>query len=407
MIKTIRLFDESSYETEFCASVLSAEKTEGTTFRVVLDRTLFFPKEGGQSSDTGILYAKNRNLQFFVSQVSEDNGGIFHEIDLSHPANETIRESGSLPLLPGERIEGRIDFERRFSNMQNHTGEHILSGLLHRYWSSENTGFHLSDNIVTLDTSKQLKKEDIRELEKKANAAVYENIPVSCRYYDPSELKEAEYRSKKEFTENIRLVTIPGIDICACCAPHVKATGEIGLIKIVHFANYKGGTRLVILSGKRAFSFLSELQDTADELALRLSTGLDRLKGSVEKLIKDGNDYKEKYSKTLEELWKLRIRTLNSTILFTEDELDAIAQRRIVNQMTESNPGISAVFVGTDQKGYRFILSWRDNDARIAADLLKERFSAKCGGSGEMIQGSISAPEEEILKSLSQLSYCS
>ncbi|MBQ7562580.1 MAG: alanyl-tRNA editing protein [Lachnospiraceae bacterium] len=424
-MKTIRLFDETPYETEFAATVLSVEKVGGTVLLVELDRTMFFPEEGGQSSDTGILRHENSTEEFIVSHVIEDNSVIYHEIDwqtkfahqsatdaaLQTPVQELLAEaaesspgSEALPLMfhPGDRVSGRIDFAKRFSNMQNHTGEHILSGLLHKYWDSENVGFHLSEHIVTLDTSKQLKKDDIRELEEKANAAVYQNIPVTCRYYRPEELKDIEYRSKKELSDDIRLVTIPGIDVCACCAPHVKYTGEVGLIKVVRFINYKGGTRLTILAGKRAFAYISELQDIADELALKLTTGTDRLKESVEKLVKEGNDYKLKYKETLEELWELKLKTLDSQLLFIGDELDPNAQRKIVNRLNEKHTGINAVFVGSEQNGYRFILSYNCGDAREASELLKNRFSAKCGGSKEMIQGSIAAPEEEIRSALSQ-----
>ena len=430
-MKTIRLFDQEPYGAAFTAEVLSVEAAkEAGTFRIVLDRTLFFPEEGGQSTDTGILQLedgsesrhdtgflwpedgnKNGSEEWFVSHVSENNGVIYHEIKLlgtekqSDPRPDKV---GIIPLpdsaiKPGDRISGRIDFEKRFSNMQNHTGEHILSGLLHRYWGSENVGFHLSEHIVTLDTSKQLEKKDIDELERKENEVVWQNLPVSCRYYDPAELTEIDYRSKKDLTENIRLATIPDVDTCACCAPHVKNTGEIGIIKIIHWINYKGGTRLTILSGKRAYNYLAEVQDTADTLALKLSVGLDRLTDSVDKLIKEGNDWKLKYAKALEKLWELRLETLDSAVIFTEDELDPVAQRKIVNRLAEKNEGICALFVGNEKTGYRFILSFVGNDAREAANLLKEKCSAKCGGSKEMIQGSVTASEKELREALASL----
>ena len=198
-MKTIRLFDQEPYGAAFTAEVLSVEAAkEAGTFRIVLDRTLFFPEEGGQSSDTGILQLedgsesrhdtgflwpedgnKNGSEEWFVSHVSENNGVIYHEIKLlgtekqSDPRPDKV---GIIPLpdsaiKPGDRISGRIDFEKRFSNMQNHTGEHILSGLLHRYWGSENVGFHLSEHIVTLDTSKQLEKKDIGKEGKRGRLA--------------------------------------------------------------------------------------------------------------------------------------------------------------------------------------------------------------------------------------------
>ncbi len=388
---------------------------------IELDRTLFFPEEGGQSSDTGFLWITKEesgsgaslpgpgmkeqeanaegDLRLRIVHVLIEDGRILHLAEPEGKKTENGSEETESVLKEGLSVRGQIDWERRFSNMQNHTGEHILSGILHRDYGSENMGFHLSDNIVTLDTSRQLDKTLIKELERKANEAVYADIPITCRYYGKEELKEIEYRSKKELGEDIRLVTIPGIDICACCAPHVSRTGEVGVIKIVHCINYKGGSRLTILSGSRAFEYLSAEHDITEELTHKLSVTPERLEETVDKLLRELNDIKlekaelagKRLLKKIEELPE----DLETALIFTEDTtVNNITQRNAVNTLAESCSGICAVFVGEGE--YRFILAHPGGDARETAKLLKEKFGARCGGSKEMIQGSISAGEEEL-----------
>ncbi len=419
-MRTEKLYDADPYQKEFTAEIVGMENVKEGIL-IELDRTLFFPEEGGQSPDTGYLWIiegksdgreglSNPGTQgqetlneqvkrFRITHVLIKDGRIFHLAEPMDAKPENGIEACGITLKKRLRVMGRIDWERRFSNMQNHTGEHILSGILHRDYGSENRGFHLSDNIVTLDTSRQLDKALIKELEKKANEAVYADIPVTCRYYAQEELKEIEYRSKKELKEDIRLVTIPGIDICACCAPHVSHTGEIGMIKVIHSVNYKGGTRLTILSGSRAFEYLSAEHDVTQELTRKLSVTPDRLVEAVEKLVRELNDSKlekaelagKRLMKKIEELPE----DLENAVIFTEDDtVNNITQRNAVNALTERYRGICAVFVGKGD--YRFILAHPDGDARETAKLMKERFGARCGGSREMIQGSVSADEDEL-----------
>ena len=426
-MKTEKLYDDDPYLKEFSAEILGVENTKEGIL-IELDRTLFFPEEGGQSSDTGFLWIqeqdgsagqglskpgmqgqeifKEKAGRLKIVHVSIKDGRILH---LARPegAEAGICSEGSDTLLQkGLRVRGRIDWQRRFSNMQNHTGEHILSGILHRDYGSENMGFHLSDNIVTLDTSRQLDKAMIKELERKANEAVYEDIPITCRYYTDEELKEIEYRSKKELNEDVRLVTIPGTDICACCAPHVSSTGQVGIIKVVNAINYKGGIRLTILSGRRAFEYLSAVHDITQELTHKLSVSPERLTETVDKVLKELNDAKLEKAELAGKRLLRRIEELpddlKTAVIFTEDTtVNNITQRNAVNILAERYKGICAVFVGKGE--YRFILACPGGDAREAAKLLKERFGARCGGSKEMVQGSVSADEEELTAVLDSL----
>ncbi|MCR5734322.1 MAG: hypothetical protein K6G22_06955 [Lachnospiraceae bacterium] len=384
-----KLYDFFPYEKEFDAVITDIHPVDEDVSLITLDRTLFFPMEGGQSSDTGTISGCE------VTHVEIDGSLIIHTVK----CKDGVFKKGS-------RVHGMIDWERRFSNMQNHTGEHILSGILHEKWQSENTGFHLSDNIVTVDTSKELTKDEIRELEYAANLAVYSNIPITCRYYEPSELEGITYRSKKQFDEPVRIVSIPGIDICACCAPHVKNTGEVGIIKIIDAIRHRGGMRFTILCGKRAFIYLSRLQDISDELTGMLSAKGEALIPAVNRLIDENRELVIKMKNAEADNLRDRIRELDpdvsNAILFT-GMIDNVVQRNAVNDLSSRHAGICAVFSSDGDGGYNYICSWREGDARKIASFLKEKHAARGGGSELMVQGNIKASEEEIKGSLKEL----
>lgn len=385
MIKTVKLYDDAPYETEFTGRIADIRKGDRGCL-VVLDRTLFFPEEGGQTPDTGTIQG------FEVLYVSIEDGVITHTVDCD-----------LTDLSAGIVVNGKINWEHRFSNMQNHTGEHILSGILQSRWHSENTGFHLSDNIVTLDTSKELKPEDLKSLEKEANYAIYRNIPVTCRYYHPEDIKDREYRSKTEIEGDVRLVTIDGVDVCACCAPHVANTGEIGIIKIIKAIRYKGGMRLTILAGSRAYEYLSAIQDMTDNLSHMLSESTESLDTAVERLLKQNGEYririKNDASRRLADEIAGIPDDMEDVILFT-DPVDNVVQRNAVNALSKEHKGICGVFASDEDGGYNFIISCHEGDSREAAALLREGLGARGGGSAEMVQGNVKADREEIEKAL-------
>ena len=209
MMETIRLFDEDSHQTLFEGCVLSCEQ-DGDLYKITLNQTMFFPEEGGQSCDRGTLN------DIPVEKVLEKDRVIYH----------WVKE----PLWEGDTVTGCVDWEKRFSDMQQHTGEHIVSGLIHEYFKLNNVGFHLGSEAVTMDFDGVITREQLRMIEHKANEAVAKNLPVKITWPSREELMEIPYRSKKEIDGPIRIVEIPGYDICACCAPHVHFTGEIGMI---------------------------------------------------------------------------------------------------------------------------------------------------------------------------------
>ncbi|MBR6282664.1 MAG: alanyl-tRNA editing protein, partial [Lachnospiraceae bacterium] len=264
-METRRLFDEDAYVKDFQATVISIEPQSEASFvyDIVLDQTAFFPEEGGQSADTGRLGAGQ------VQDVQIKDGVITHQV---------MFDDGEMDLPKvGDMIAGSIQWDRRYTNMQNHTGEHIFSGIVHSKYGFENVGFHLSDNIVTMDYNCVLTEEDVRFVETQANAAIYENIEVRCEYPDRENLAQLDYRSKKELSGAIRIVTIPGVDVCACCAPHVNRTGEVGMLKVIGFQKYKGGTRLEIRCGWRAVQHYRDMLEQLQGISQQVSAAIPQI----------------------------------------------------------------------------------------------------------------------------------
>ena len=219
--KTVRLYDQDAYATEFEAEVLACEeveKKEKKVYQIWLDQTLFFPEEGGQSPDMGTI----DGIKVLDVQIKD----------------EVITHTLAAPLAVGTTVKGVVDWKHRFYNMQQHSGEHIFSGIVHNRFGYDNVGFHLSDSIVTMDFNGVITAEDIEEIETEVNQAIIENIPVEVSYPTKEELKVLEYRSKIEIEGQVRIVTIPGYDVCACCAPHVRRTGEIGMLKVMNVQSY-------------------------------------------------------------------------------------------------------------------------------------------------------------------------
>lgn len=382
--ETEKLYDKDSHRKEFTAAVVSCEekrtaKGEKTGYRVVLDRTAFFPEGGGQFGDRGWL----DDVEVF--DTHEKGGIIYHE----------TKE----PLEPGRTVKGKLDFAVRFDRMQQHSGEHILSGLVHNLYEYDNVGFHLGDEITTLDFNGELTGEQVRDLELCANRAVFENVPVQVLYPSKEQLKSVNYRSKIEIEGQVRIVSIPGYDICACCAPHVDRTGEIGLIKVVSCEKHRGGCRMTILCGSRALADYQKRQQSVTEVSVALSAKPERIGEAVLHL-------KEQQSRLREQLNRMQERYLRQklaersekegNVCIFEEELDNIAARNFVNAAVERCEGICGAFIGTDENGYHYILGSRTADLRTCSKVLNERFHGKGGGKPEMIQGSLTGSEEEI-----------
>ena len=383
---TEKLFYEDSYIKEFQARVLSCRERNGG-YQAVLTRTAFFPEGGGQSADTGFLYTKEGE-EIRVTDVHEKDGVVYHHI--------------SQPVQEGTEVRGKLDFQERFSKMQQHTGEHILSGLVNRHFGYRNVGFHLGTQEVTMDYNGVLTEEDLRQIEYEANEAVAENIPVKILYPSKEELKNIIYRSKIEIEGQIRIVQIPGYDSCACCAPHVKETGSVGLIKIVGAVHYKGGMRVSILCGFRALEDYRMKERNVAEISNLLSAKQEDTAQAVEHLGQELNRQKEKNKALQERYVALCLENIRKNkepeenIFLFEEELDPAARRDFVNKAMEMTQGLAGVFVGADDSGYQYVLGSRRPDIQETGKKLNARFQGKGGGRPPMIQGSLKGNEQEI-----------
>ena len=415
--KTERLYEENAYLTRCGARVLAVSRIQdpakrgtdetaipaeddgnGGAWEVILDRTVFFPESGGQSADTGRIYAAGSGpdgcITYRVTDVQITDGVIRHTVTAEEGCGTSIPG-----LSAGESVELEIDWERRFGFMQNHTGEHILSGLMHSRYGFDNIGFHLSDHSVTVDVNGQLDEEEILALEREANEVIYRNAEVEILYPSEKELPQFVYRSKIEIEGQVRLVRIPGVDLCACCATHVRRTGQIGLIKIVRTVKFNGGMRLFILCGRRAFEMVQRLQQCVEEVSHLTNRSRDEIGDGVKRLLDEIGSLKQKNRELEYKAASLRIDAIpaeqENAVLFI-GEMDAIVQRNMVNRLMEEHCGICGVFCGDDEAGYRYIIGSRTQDVRETQKKLREKLGAKGGGKPAMVQGSVSGTKASV-----------
>lgn len=374
---TEKLFYQDSHRSTFTA-IVQEVRPSGNGYEIILDRTAFFPEGGGQSSDTGSLGGVS------VSDVQEIDGKIIHYTDG--------------PLVEGTEVEGCIDWTERFSKMQQHTGEHIVSGLIHKIYGYHNVGFHLGTDSVTLDFNGVVPKEKLHEIEQLANEAVAKNLPVQVLYPTDEELSKISYRSKIEIEGQVRIVVIDGYDVCACCAPHVKQTGEIGLIKLVGMQNYKGGVRISMLCGFRALEDYYQKEKNNREIAVMLSAKEYETAVEVERLQEELAMKKAKIAELERKFLEQKVETLDISgeIVCLFEETDPVMTRELVNLLLKKGAKMAAVFSGNEREGYRYVLGSRSLNVRKNGKLLNEAFHGRGGGKPEMVQGTVQGKREEI-----------
>lgn len=380
---TEKLFYQDSRIRKFTARVASCRETEKNQYEVVLDRTAFFPEEGGQYADSGRLVQGEQEIP--VLDVQEKNGILIHYTEKA--------------LQEGTEITGEIDYEERFSKMQQHTGEHIVSGIVHRRFGYNNVGFHLGNEEVTMDFDGMLTMEQIREIEREANEAVAANVEIQVLYPTKKELKDIDYRSKMEIEGQVRIVRIPGWDTCACCAPHVTATGEIGIIKLTGAIKYKGGMRVSMLCGFRALEDYSRKEESVIAISRKLSAKPETIVEAVERLEKEIQAGKEKIIRLQEQYIKgilAGVKPEDTCVLLFEEELDPAAMRSFVNDAMEITTGICGAFIGNEEEGYRYVLGSKEQNINAIAKEMNQAFNGRGGGKPPMVQGSLKAAKENI-----------
>ena len=374
---TQKLYYRDSHLFDFEAEVLEMRRTP-RGFEARLDRTAFFPEGGGQPADTGTIG------EVRVLDVHERDGEIWHLCD---------RE-----LAPGT-YACAVDAEQRLRRMQNHSGEHIFSGLTHRRYGAENVGFHMAADCMTIDFDRDLSFGQLSEIEYEANLAVRANLPVRTFFPGPEELAALEYRSKKELAGAVRIVEIEGIDRCACCAPHVRATGEIGVIKLLTAERHRGGVRLTLVCGMDALDDYRRRQDSVARISAALSAKRGEVAEAVERQLESEAKLKERASKLGMAYAALRAESAAPTqgnICLFDEGLSEAAARELVNRLTEKCGGAAALFLGSDAEGWRYVIGSRHVDLRAAAGEINAAIAGRGGGRSEMIQGSAAASAAQI-----------
>ncbi len=368
---TEKLYERDSYIKEFTAKILSSDEN-GT----VLDKTAFFPEGGGQYGDIGYINGVR------VSDTQIKDSIIYHKTES--------------PVKTGE-AKCEVDWSIRYNRMQNHTGEHILSGVIHKKYGYNNVGFHLSDEEVTLDVDGKFTDKDIIWIEDEVNRLIDGNKAVTVLYPSSDELPTLEYRSKLDLTEGVRIVKIDGVDMCACCAPHVARTSEVGLLKIVRHYNYKGGTRLHILCGAAARKDYSILSEQCTHVVNAASAKRYELCGIFERYNNEIRTVKEELQRYKSLLISKTVSSESSedaTHLYFESEFTFDDILRLADLSVKTYPNaLTAAFCGSDDGGYNFVIAGK-NATDIFPDF-KSRFNAR-GGGRDIYQGKVQAHRSEL-----------
>lgn len=378
-MKTVKLYDQDSHLTEFEATVIDSYPfADG--FATILDSTAFFPEGGGQASDIGFL----DDAKVYDVQINE----------------EIIYHYTTKQFEKGTKVKGKINFKRRFDFMQQHSGEHIISGIAHKLYGCENVGFHLGLDIVTLDFDKPLEKTEIEKLEKLSNEAVFKNLNFYTYYPDSETLKKLSYRSKKELEGDIRIVEIEDTDMCACCAPHVKKSGEIGIIKFMSSESLRGGVRIEIKCGTRAFNDYCEKFDNTLKISNKLCVKQNETAEAVDRLLCQMNELKFELTGYKKQTIASKVANFENSAEITacfEENFDMKELQAFADMLYKTYGGIRAVF-SKKNDGFSFVFCSDEEKLQALFARFKSEFSVKGGGRGNMLQGTVEAQKEALEK---------
>lgn len=374
---TEKLYYRDCHLAQFRASVTGCTPTE-KGYLVTLDATAFYPEGGGQACDLGTLGGVR------VLDVQERDGEILHLCD------------GALQV--GDQVDGAIDDARRFDLMQQHTGEHIVSGIIHRRFGYHNTGFHMGADVTTIDFDGIIPVEALAEIEAEANGALWKNLPVRCWYPSPEELPTVSYRTKRALPWPVRIVEIPGYDCCACCGVHTAATGEVGLIKLFSAVGFRGGTRMELVCGRRALDMLNLAFAQNTQVSQAFSAKWTETGTAAAKM----NEAlaAEKYraiglQRRLIAGIAQRYDNCGNVVHF-EPGLDAGLLRELADAIAQRCGGIAAVFSGDDRTGYGFCILARTGDLRPLGKAMSQSLSGRGGGRADAQQGRVNASRAQI-----------
>ena len=357
--------------------MISCDQTD-KGFEIILDATAFYTEGGGQAVDTGVLGGAS------VLDTQERGEEVIHLCDRA--------------LEPGSQVEGQINWEPRFQRMQQHSGEHIVSGILHRRYGCSNTGFHMGQERTVIDFDGVIPAQALPEIEAEANRAVWANLPVTCWYPTPEELPSVNYRSKRALPWPVRIVEFPGYDCCACCGTHVKSTGEIGIIKLFSAVPFRGGTRIEMACGKLALSYLNRVLESSTQAGHVFSVPPEEVGTAAEA-------FSEQLAALKAHIVELQRRNFAAiareyenagNVLRFEPGLDSTGLRELCDTIVQSCGGRAAVFSGEDGQGYGYCLAARQEDLRGLGKELTAKLDGRGGGKPNFQQGRVNAARAEI-----------
>lgn len=385
MQPTQKYYEADAYRREADAVILAAEPDGRGGGKLALDGTVFYPEGGGQPADHGTLTLPD-GARLTVTDVHEQGGVIWHRVD-------------ALPdtATPGTAVTGRIDWAWRFDKMQQHTGEHILSGILHQMFGAENVGFHIGSDAVRMDASVPISAEGLREAELAANRIVWQNVPVLITYPTREELTRMTYRSKKEIEGQVRIVTIPGADVCACCGTHTAATGAVGQIKILAAENYKGGVRLSIVCGERALLAAQAMRQRQADIGALLSAKPSETAHAVHRVYDEYTALKFAHFGLCSELFDALAAQVapGADAIRIVPGLDPDGLHRLAARLSEATTGLCAALTA-NEKGTGYCLAQAGGDVRALTKALNTALNGRGGGKPGICQGSCAAAPEQV-----------
>jgi alanyl-tRNA synthetase len=379
MTDTRRIYYEDVYQKEFEAEVLECRESKNG-YEILLDQSVFYPEGGGQPCDLGWLDDVE------VRDVQEQNGELVHLTDRA--------------MLPGTHVHGKINWERRFDLMQQHSGEHIISGLVHEAYGYENVGFHMGSDVLTVDLSGPLDSAQLEEIERVANQKIWENVPVEITYPSKEELEVIPYRSKKALTGKVRIVTFPGIDICACCGTHVTHTGEIGMVKILSVVKFHEGVRIEMICGVRVLQYLNQIDAQNRSVSVRLSAKPKETAQAVDRLWEENFRLKGKILHMEDELFarEAQAQAGKGNVLLFQSEMEADSVRKLTDAVLQTCNGRCAVFSENADGSFKYAIGEKNGDLRSFTKEMNVALNGRGGGKPFFVQGSVKASKQEIEK---------
>lgn len=382
---TRKLYYEDVYRREFDAVVLSCTESDGR-WRIIPDCSAFYPEGGGQSGDRGILTDPETDTQIRVLDTRESGEDVVLICDG--------------PLREGIRFHGAIDWEYRFDRMQNHSGEHIVSGLIHNRFGYNNVGFHMSADRMTIDLDGEIGEEALREIEEQANRIVWENERIAADFYSEEEAAAIEYRSKKELHGEIRVVSIPGADVCACCGTHVERTGEIGPIRILSHEKCRSGIRIEMMCGRWAYLYMTQIFRQNHQVSVLTSSKMHETAAAVGKLMDDHTQLKGQLTGMLYaqiDQKALELKGKGDALLFAPQYTPVLVQK-LTARVMEETPAKVFSFAGNDEDGYKYAVGQTGGDLKDLVKEMNAQLSGRGGGKPFFLQGSVSSDRKSIEK---------